>query len=185
MVLKDYSGPYKHDLKFEDFSKEFLIKLMKLWQGAYLGIQGCWYETVAEKYGPEVADSCSLAASLKQPERVIPQYAELGNIKFNTVLDSLKAIQLAPDGHTGSELFGGKVDIKNENHVIATTTKCVIVELLEKGAPEKIEHLCHVMEKPVMEKFLNNPKIKVTPLKRPPRKDPNEIFCKWELKLEK
>jgi hypothetical protein len=40
------------------------------------------------------------------------------------------------------------------------------------------------MEQPVMEKFLNNPKIKVTPLKRPPRKSADDTFCQWELKIE-
>ena len=184
MALKDYSGPYKHALKFEDFSKDFLVKLMKLWQRAYLSIQGAWIEAVTEKYSSEAADSLALAALLLQAERMIPQFAELGNIQLNTVLDSLKVIQLAPDGHTGSELFGGEVDIKNPNHVIATTTKCITCEFLEQAAPEKIEYLCHVMEKPVMEKFLNNPKIKVTPLKLPPRKSPDDTFCQWELKLE-
>ncbi len=48
--LKDYSGPYNHHLKWEDFSKEFLVKLMKSWQGAYLGIQGAWVQVVSEKY---------------------------------------------------------------------------------------------------------------------------------------
>ncbi|HUV53158.1 MAG TPA: hypothetical protein VMW64_08830, partial [Dehalococcoidia bacterium] len=70
--LKDYSGPYKHDLKWEDFSKEFLVKLMKSWQGAYLGIQGAWIQVVSEKYGSEAADSCALAALLLQADRMIP-----------------------------------------------------------------------------------------------------------------
>jgi len=184
MELKDYSGSYRHDLKWEDFSKDFLVRLMKLWQRAYLGIQGAWIEAVTEKYGSEAADRCSLAALLLQAERMIPQFVEIGNIKLNTVLDSLKVIQLAPDGHTESELFGGEVDIKNENHVISTTTKCITCEFLEAFAPEKIEWLCYTMEQPVMEKFLNNPKIKVTPLKRPPRKSADDTFCQWEFKIE-
>jgi len=184
MELKDYSGPYRHDLKWDDFSKEFLVKLMKLWQRAYLGIQGAWIQIVSEKFGSEAADHCSLEALLLQAERMIPQFVETGNIELNTVLDSLKVIQLAPDGHTESELFGGEVDIKNENHVISTTTKCITCEFLEAFAPEKIEWLCYTMEQPVMEKFLNNPKIKVTPLKRPPRKSADDSFCQWELKIE-
>jgi hypothetical protein len=98
--LKDYSGPYNHHLKWEDFSKEFLVKLLKSWQGAYLGIQGDWIQVVSEKYGSEAGDACALEALLLQADRMIPQWVELGNIKLNTVLDSLKVIQLAPDGHT-------------------------------------------------------------------------------------
>ena len=184
MELKDYSGPYRHEVKWEDFSKEFLVRLMKSWQRAYLSIQGAWIETVTEKFGSDAADDCSMAALLLQAERMIPQFMEVGNIELNTVLDSLKVIQLAPDGHTESELFGGEVDIINDNHVISTTTKCITCEFLEAFAPERIEWLCYELEQPVMEKFLNNPKIKVTPLKRPPRKSADEPFCQWELKME-
>ncbi len=41
-----------------------------------------------------------------QAERMIPQFMEVGNIELNTVLDSLKVIQLAPDGHTELPLKG-------------------------------------------------------------------------------
>ena len=34
--LNDYSGPYKADLTFADFSKDFLLKLMNVWQHAWL-----------------------------------------------------------------------------------------------------------------------------------------------------
>ena len=182
--LKYYSGPYNHHLKWEDFSKEFLVKLMKSWQGAYLGIQGAWIQVVSEKYGSDAADDCALQALLIQADRMIPVWIELGNIKLNTVLDSLKVIQLAPDGHTESELFGGEVEIKNPNDVISITTKCITCEFLEAFAPEKIQQLCYKMEQPVMESFLHNPKIKVTPLERPPRKSPDQPFCRWHLKIE-
>ena len=184
MDMKDYSGTYRHDLKWEDFSKEFLVGLMKLWQGAYVSIQGAWVQVVSEKFDSDSADKCALEALLLQADRMIPQFVEIGNIELNTVLDSLKVIQLAPDGHTESELFGGEVEIKSPNHVISTTTKCITCEFLEAFAPEKIQQLCYEMEQPVMEKFLNNPKIKVTPLKRPPRKGPDDTFCQWEMKIE-
>jgi hypothetical protein len=30
--VNDYSGPFKADLRFSDFSKEFLLELIKNWQ---------------------------------------------------------------------------------------------------------------------------------------------------------
>ena len=50
--------------------------------------------------------------------------------------------------------------------------------------PERIKWVCHVVEPQAVAKYLNNPKIKVTPLKLPPRKSPDEICCQWEFKLE-
>lgn len=182
--LTDYSGPYKHDLKFEDFSKDFLIKLIYLWQRAYLRLTAIWYEEVMKRSGMETADSCNLAVLLTVGEKVVPKFAKLGNIQLNTVLDSLKMCQLVPDNDTSGQIFRGDVDIKNENHVIATTTYCRVLEFFEQAAPDRIEYFCHVLEKPSFEKYFNNPKIKVTPLKLPPRQSPDDICCKWEFKLE-
>ena len=41
--LNDYGGPIKDDLKLEDFSKEFIVKLAREWQGMALR----WEETLA------------------------------------------------------------------------------------------------------------------------------------------
>jgi hypothetical protein len=55
---------------------------------------------------------------------------------------------------------------------------------MEKEAPERIPWLCHFNEKKLIEKYFINPKVKVTPLKLPPRKSPDEIACQWEYKIE-
>ena len=182
--LADYSGPYDHNLRFEDFSKEFLIKLMYAWQRAYLRLSAIWYEAVMERFGMEAADNCNLEVWSKVGEKVVPKFAKLGNFELNTVLDSLKLCQLTPDSHVGSEFFGGEVDVKSENHVVTTTTKCAVLEFFEKAAPERMDYFCHVLEKQVMEKYFNNPKIRVTPLKLPPRESPDDICCQFEIKIE-
>jgi len=182
--LKDYGGNFVPNVRYEDFSKEFLIKLMHSWQKAYLRLSAFWYQAVLERSGMDVADDCNLEVWSKVGEKVVPKFAAIGNVEPKTVLDALKVVQLAPDSHVGSELFAGELDIKNENHVITSTTKCAPLEYFEKAAPERINYFCHVLEKPVMEKYFNNPKIKVTPLKLPPRKSPDEVCCQFELKME-
>ena len=92
--LKDYSGPFNPDLKFEDFSKDFLLKLMRAWQHAWIMQEDAWYEAILEKHGPEDANDIGLKAWVTMAERVHPRYAKLGNIRLNTVVDSLKALQL-------------------------------------------------------------------------------------------
>ena len=182
--LKDYSGPYRHDLKFDDFSKDFLITMMTQWQRAYLRLSAIWYEKVMEKFGMEAADACNMEVWMTVGQKVVPKFAKMGNVQPKTVLDALKIVQLAPDSHVGSQLFAGDLDIKSENHIITTTTKCAVLEFFEKAAPERIEYFCHKLEPAVMEAYFNNPKIKVTPLKLPPRKSPDEPCCRFEIKLE-
>jgi hypothetical protein len=186
--LKDYSCPYKEDLRFEDFSKDFLIKLLYAWQMAYLRLNAFWYQTVTEKYGSEAGDDCNLKVWLTVGERVVPKFAKVGNFQLNTVVDNLKLCQLVPETNVGSEYFDGKIDIKNENHIVTTTNKCRILDTLEKVAPEKIEYFCHVMEGQVLERYFRSPKnpnVKVTPLKLPPRRSPDDICCKFDIKAIK
>jgi hypothetical protein len=182
--MQDYSGPYRHDLRWEDFSKEFLIKLMYAWQRAYLRLSAFWYEAVATRSGMETADSCNLEVWSKVGEKTVSKFAKIGNFELNTVLDSLKLCQLAPDSYVGSELFAGDVDIRNENHVISSTTKCAVLEFFEKAAPDRMQYFCHTLEKATMEKYFNNPRIKVTPLKLPPREGPDDVCCKFEMQIE-
>ena len=54
--MEDYSGPYKHDLQWEDFSKDFLIKLMLAWQKAYLRLNAFWYEANTARSGMDTAN---------------------------------------------------------------------------------------------------------------------------------
>ena len=133
--------------------------------------------------GVEVANEIQLAAWEKVGERVNPRYPKIGNIQLNTVLDSLKATQLPLDNTMGN-LYGAQYDIKSPNHVILTISNCRSLRYYEKQDPEMIQFFCHVLEGKIMEKYFLNPKLKVTPLKLPPRKNPEDISCQWELKIE-
>src|SRR5215510_11759316 len=52
--LPDYSGPYKADLRFTDFSKDALVNKFLPWSEAYmqLCVHG-WAREVAKRYGPD------------------------------------------------------------------------------------------------------------------------------------
>lgn len=179
--LTDYSGPYKHDLVFEDFSKEFLIKLLLQWRRQYLRLAGYWYEGIQKRVGLKTADEIQLEVWTRIGDRQLKKYLPISGIQLNTCLDSLKLMQLAPDSWTGTDLFDGSVEIINENHLILTCTHCVVLEFFERtNQPERIPAHCQVLEKAATETYLCNPKIKVTGLKLPPREGPDDICCQWE-----
>ncbi len=180
--MNDYSSPYRHDLTFNEFSKEFILKLMKIWQYAWLHMTEAWYDSVKKRFGDEAADECETEAWCRIGERVNPRFAKVGKVQLNTVLDSLKCLQLPLD-NTTEGLFPAIPEIINENHVIWTIPRCRSLEFFEAKCPERIDWVCHVNEKRVIERYLINPKIKVTPLKLPPRDNPEDIACKWEFKM--
>jgi hypothetical protein len=85
-----------------------------------------------------------------------------------------------PLDNTTGGLYPIIVEIINENHVIWTLPKCKSLEFFEAKDPGRINQVCYVNEKKVIERYLINRKIKLTPLKLPPRSSPDEIACKWE-----
>lgn len=181
--MNDYSGPWKADLTFNDFSKDFLLRLMHVWQYAWLQMTEAWYDAIRKRYGTEMANECETEAWLRIGERVNPRYAKVANIQLNTIVDSLKALQLPLDNTTGG-LFPSKFEIITPNHVVQTVTRCRSLEFFEAKEPERIFHVCHVNEPQIWRKYLINPKIRVTPLKLPPRKSSEDIACQWEFKME-
>ncbi len=92
--MNDYSGPFKPDARWEDFSKDFLIKIMRLWQQAYLDMAGMCYMAVEKRCGFDTAVACEDEAWNRVVERMTPKYVKAANIQLNTALDSLKVLQL-------------------------------------------------------------------------------------------
>ena len=181
--LNDYSGPFKPDLTFNDFFKDFLLKLMHIWQYAWLQMDAAWFDAVKERFGEEASYDCATAAWVRVAERVNPRYAKIANIPLKNVIDSMKVLQLPLDNTTGG-LYPVEYDIRSDNHVILTVKQCRSLLFFESKAPERIEPICQGLERQVMAKYVANPKIKTTPLKLPPRKSKEEIACQWEFKIE-
>jgi len=68
--------------------------------------------------------------------------------------------------------------------VVMTVRQCRSLIYFEREAPHMIEPTCYRLEERVMKAYLVNPKVKVTPLKLPPRKERDEVACIWEFKIE-
>ena len=182
--LDDLSGPFNPNLTHADLSKEFLLKIMNIWQYAWITLSGKWYDEVRNRWGFEAANECELAAWVAMGKKVNPRYAKMANIQLNTVLDSMKALQLPLDNIMRGGLFDGTFDIKGPNEVHVTFKRCVSLEGLERNWPERIPPLCHVLEKIMIEVYANNPRFEAVPLKLPPRKSQDEIACEWIFRLK-
>lgn len=188
MELNDLRGPFRPDLKFEDFSKEFLLKLMNVWQFSWLWGHTAWYEWIIDRLNIDEANQAGLAVMTRVAETVNPRYAKLARVELSTVVDSLKIVALPLDNAIGG-LFPVEYEIKNDNHVILTVKQCRNLLGWEKmedqeEAKKRIDFWCGIAEKPILEGYLVNRKIRVTALRLPPRSSPDEIACQWEFKID-
>lgn len=187
--LDDYGGQFDPQRKIDDFSKEFLLKLLRQWAYAYLRMAEVWVGVVKQRVNAGEDVECELEAWRKIAETTLPRIAKVMNIEPKTVVDALKIWQLIPDG-MGTGLYDSVFEVKNENHVIWTLERCRSLEFLEKiGDTERLVACCQVIDPAMLQYYLEAllPNARIEPLKLPcgPRKDPTETpACRWEIKLE-
>jgi hypothetical protein len=80
--------------------------------------------------------------------------------------------------------FPTKYEIKSPNHVIMSIGRAPTPDFLDNAVIQRTPPMYHAGGKQIMEKYLVNPKIKVTPLRLPPRNEYDDIDCEWDLKIE-
>jgi hypothetical protein len=141
-------------------------------------------DSIAQRYGYQVAEDINLDAWRRMSKKVNPYYARVGKIPMKTVVDSVKALQLPLDNTIGP-IYRMQYKVINKNHVIMTLPHCRTLEAIERDDPSRIPKICQKLEQIMIEHYLMNDYVKVVPLKLPPRKNKNEICCVWDLTLQK
>ncbi len=187
--LSDYSGEFKNALKLEDFSKEFLIRMMRQWSRAYIKLDEEWQKLVKETAGEEVVNQCAAKIWARVAEASVPRIARALDIKVKDVVDVIKVWQVAPDGLL-SGLYPPDVEIKSRNHVIFSIGRCKTLEYLERTAPHRIKPVCQDIDLPGIIRYLTIflPDAEVKGLKIPSGRRPSQDdypACQFEFKRPK
>jgi len=187
--LKDYSGDYNPDIKFEDFSQEALIRLIKAYQVVFVGLMGTWNGQNKKRMSVEEAwnlDSEVYEEQVKNFE--VPMVRDAMKIGGNDVISMLKYFQMTLDG-AREGLYECNWDVKNNNHAVLTFTKCPSLFYYERmDSLKDIECLCAPggcedrAFRAIADCF--NPAIQCNALKLPPRENKDDICCIWEFKIE-
>jgi len=191
--LDYYDCPFSIDIELEDFSKEFLIKLMKIWRSWYMTMNLTWYALAEQKLGTDVTGKIMIDVWLKttaaEMEKYIPLLGKNYKTKddLKTIEDSIKMGVLPPDGTIDKTLFAGSFDWDGPEHAKSVIHHCAMLEFFEAVdnlAPMK--QLCKVQEPVCSEAYFMNPRVKMLEIKTnttSPRKSKDEPCCIWEFKL--
>jgi hypothetical protein len=187
--LSDYSGKFVPVIRFEDFSRDALLKLVKLYSKIYLGYMGMWNTVMRQHMSIEELAKYETEVYVRTARQFeAPGVANALNIKGNDVVTLIKLLQMIPDG-SRQDAYDSTYDVKNNNHVILTIKTCPTLLFWEKrGNTKAIDICCSVggVEEITIVEYANfiNPDIKVTALKVPPLKSKDEIACQWDIKLQ-
>jgi hypothetical protein len=180
--LTDYNGPLRANLRLEHFSKEALIRLIRLYSRLYFALDGFWYLSVKERFTDKDAVACDMWTWGKQRTYELDRLTKAMKIQGTDVTALIKAFQLDPWMWSANYL----VEVKNSNHVLLTFVECPTLLGLEREGKGREEVICRVVEQEVFESWAHyfNPSIQVKGLKLPPRTSKDEIACRWEFKNE-
>ena len=183
--LKDYSGPFVKNIKFEDLSKETLARLLRVYCKEILTMDVYWQEQMRKRSGEKAARECLLENWCRIGKHEMKWSMEALNIKNNDVEAYVKANQFLPSFAQG--VFDYDWDLKNKDHAVLTVRHCPAFSALKNKDTEKLDWTCRVFEDAGMKAYTEavNPKIKWRPLKVGLTGEPDEIACKWEFYTEK
>jgi hypothetical protein len=182
--MKDYSGPYVPSLKYEDLSKDVLVKLLRAYSRECNVLPTYWAEEMRKRLGEEAEKECLLSTWKRIGKYETKWAMEAANIKGNDVETYVKVTQLM--GSFAQGYYKYNFDLKGKNHAVLTVYYCPAFNALEKaGDLDRLNWVCNVMEEEVMKEYIKvvNPAIRVTCLRAGPRKSQDEVHCQWEFKL--
>jgi len=198
--LKDYSGPFKPDLKFTDFSREQLVRMLIRANQYFMDSMFAFTHYIYEKYGTEATRDLHYDAWVNKiaPVWHIAQAKEMG-ITGNDVETVMKLLQVGQVDWS-PVLFDLTYEMPSKDCGVITCNRCIGVELweaMEQQPPDQrwegfgkqtkesgkdlLSVLCEI-DVATLEAWARavNPDIVVKALKLPPRKSKDDICCKWE-----
>jgi hypothetical protein len=187
MELKDYSGPFKPDLRITDFSREQLAKMYLMAHKYDLGLMMHYNEWVGHKLGFDGVADMNVHI---WGHKVLSPLKKLTEILLNTpgndIASFMKAWQI--DVTSLPPYFDMYFEMPSPDRGIITFNKCRGLLWMEelKVPTEMALRLCS-MEPPCIgnsAKFYH-PDMKVKIHAFPPREGKDEVCCKWELYYDK
>ena len=189
--LDDYSGPFKPDLTLDDFSKEGLKKLVEVGGSIYGTVNRKWYDAITQRFGQAVADEINHevwfadGGAGDHENEIIPRLMGFADQDDETT--PMKVWQCLPAMATRMTLvFENTGDHAWEMH----TPQCVVPEMGEAGGPEVMAYMCNkICGHLELFGFRHgaarwNPRIRIDPIKLPPRAHPDEPHCRWDISLQ-
>ena len=167
----------------EDLDAKTLALLWNYAALAYMLATDRWYTGARKRYGEKIAQELEKDVWI---DRGAAEYdlqigQEAMGITGDDVEALLRSFQFAP-GEVG--ILDVELELHDAKHGTLTHHACPALDRFEHFDEARLAHCCDicVVAMPISGEMLNR-KIECKPLKLPPRRDANDIACKWEYRL--
>lgn len=166
-----------------DYDSKTLALLWNCAALAYMLGTDRWYTRVRARYGLDAAQELEKDVWIDRgaAEHDLRIGQEAMGVTGNDVESLLRSFQFAP-GEVG--ILDVELELIDANHGIMTHHACPALDRFEHFDDVRLKHCCDIClaGMPISGEMLN-PKIECKPLKLPPRRDANDIACRWEYRL--
>jgi len=182
--LKDYSGAFKPDAVYQDFSSETLARLSDAYVRIYLMTDGLWWGIAREKFGDQEAFQILKSNCLNTAKSAPMLIMGALNIQGNDVANLFKCIQMNI-AYPGGPM-NARWELKNPNRGVLTVLSFSGLDYFKKHFPDRVDQLCRDLIVPYVTEYTKslNPEIQVTPVEVPPHKREKEFAFRLEFELD-
>jgi hypothetical protein len=183
--MADYSGPFDPDFRYEDLSKEALVRLVREYALIAHLLDRSMCAAIGMRYG---ADAVAELA-VEEWRGASPVYGErlrqvLG-IEGNGVEAIFKLLQVDPG--FPQHYMDVRYEVVDENHGYFELASCGALLDVEPWGDRLVTNMCHTIEDGTFDVTAQsvNPRARIRPVHRPPRSPADRVpHCRWELVID-
>ncbi|WAL68327.1 hypothetical protein ORV05_11345 [Amycolatopsis cynarae] len=182
---EDYSGEFDPDFRFEDLSKEALVRLVREFALIAQLLDRSCMAAIGLRYGQEAVEQIAIdewkGASPVYTERI----RRIMRIEGNGVPAIFKQLQLDPG--FAQHYMDVRYEVVDENKGYFELASCGALLDVEKFGERAVRGMCHTIEDGTFDITAQavNPKARIRPVHRPPRVPAGRVpHCRWEVTID-
>ncbi|MFC4906215.1 hypothetical protein [Actinomadura gamaensis] len=181
----DYSGDFDPDFRFEDLSKEALVRLVREYALIVHLLDRSGMAAIGLRYGQEVVEQLAIEEWKGASPIYTDRIREIMRIEGDGVSAIFKCLQLDPG--FAQHYMDVEYELIDERHGFFQLRSCGALLDVEPFGERSVKGMCHTIEDGTFDITAQavNPKARIRPVHRPPRVPAGRVpHCRWEVVID-
>ncbi|HEY7488672.1 MAG TPA: hypothetical protein VH912_29800 [Streptosporangiaceae bacterium] len=183
--LDDYSGEFDPGFRFEDLSKEALVRLVREYALIVHLLDRSVFIAIGLRYGQRAVEEIAIEEWRGAGPIYTQRIREIMKIEGDGVSAIFKCLQLDPG--FAQHYMDVEYDLVSETHGFFQLRSCGALLDVEPFGERSIKGMCHHIEDGTFDVTAQavNPKARIRPVHRPPRVPAGRVpHCRWEVIID-
>ncbi|MEV5575955.1 hypothetical protein AB0L06_38455 [Spirillospora sp. NPDC052269] len=181
----DYSGDFDPGFRFEDLSREALVRLVREYALIVHLLDRSCLTAVGLRYGQEAVEEIAIEEWRGASPVYTRRIREIMKIEGDGVSAIFKVLQLDPG--FAQHYMDVEYELVDERHGFFQLRSCGALLDVEPFGERSITGMCHTIEDGTFDITAQavNPKARIRPVHRPPRNPAGRVpHCRWEVVID-